>query len=84
MMYLDWFVGTMRRTFNIEVKREDVGTRKKLYEVWIKNGNKLLMRCISTKLNSIGIHDISYCKLMTKLMGRLCCLTESMSDKEFQ
>lgn len=24
-MYLDWFIGTMKKTFNIEVKREDVG-----------------------------------------------------------
>jgi hypothetical protein len=24
-MYLDWFVGTMKKTFNIVVKREDVG-----------------------------------------------------------
>lgn len=23
MMYLDWFVGTMKKTFNIEVKREE-------------------------------------------------------------
>ncbi|WP_445487942.1 hypothetical protein [Niallia sp. 03133] len=29
MMHLDWFVGTMKKTFNIEVKREDVG-----YEVY--------------------------------------------------
>lgn len=93
MMYLDWFVGTMKGTFNIEVKREDVGyeahdfyheeiddllipaehleklsdpllietlsyvddkgyewiagyvleegTRKKLYEVWIRNGEQI-------------------------------------------
>jgi hypothetical protein len=93
MMYLDWFVGTMKKTFNIEVKREDVGyetndfyheeiddllipaehlvklpdpllietlsyvddegyewiagyvldkeMRKKLYEVWIKNGGQI-------------------------------------------
>lgn len=93
MMYLDWFVGTMRKTFNIVVKNEDVsyeaydfyhedlddllipaehlkklpdpllfetlsyvdddgyewiagvvleeGTRKKLYEVWIKNGEPI-------------------------------------------
>lgn len=25
MMYLDWFAETMKKTFNIEVKREDVG-----------------------------------------------------------
>ena len=25
MMYLDWFVGTMKKTINIEVKREDRG-----------------------------------------------------------
>ncbi|MFJ7745100.1 hypothetical protein [Peribacillus sp. NPDC097295] len=24
MMYVDWFVGTMQKTFNIEVKREDI------------------------------------------------------------
>ena len=93
MMYLDWFVGTMKKTFNIEVKRDEVGyeaydfyheeidellipaehleklpelllneillyvdnegykwitgyvldekTRKKLYEVWIKNGEQI-------------------------------------------
>ncbi|MDQ0214948.1 hypothetical protein J2S13_001347 [Oikeobacillus pervagus] len=93
MMYLEWFVGTMKKTFGIEVKREDVGyeahdfyheeidallipaehleklpnpllieaisyvddkgyewiagyvleeeTRKKLYEVWIKNGEQI-------------------------------------------
>ena len=93
MMYLDCFVGTMKKTFNIYVKREDVGyeaydfyheelddllipakhleklpnslliealsyvddrgyewiagyvldekTRKKLYEVWIKNGEQI-------------------------------------------
>lgn len=93
MMYIDWFVGTMKKTFGIEVKREDVGyeaydfyheeiddllipavhleklpdpllietlsyvddegyewisgyvldmeMRKKLYEVWIKNGEQL-------------------------------------------
>ncbi|WP_191566719.1 hypothetical protein [Metabacillus idriensis] len=93
MMYLDWFVGTMKKTFNIEVKRDDVGydaydfyheelddllipaehleklpnpllietlwyvddkgndwvaayvleekTKKKLYEVWIKNGEQI-------------------------------------------
>ncbi|AIM14935.1 hypothetical protein HW35_00315 [Bacillus sp. X1(2014)] len=93
MMYLDWFVGTMKRIFNIEVKRDDVsyeaydfyheelddllipaehleklpdpllpgtlsyvddngyewiagyvleeGTRKKLYEVWIRNGEQI-------------------------------------------
>lgn len=93
MMYLDWFVETMKKTFNIEVKREDVGyeaydfyyeeidellipaehleklpnplliethsyvddegyewiagyvleegTRKKLYEVWIKNEEQI-------------------------------------------
>lgn len=96
MMYLDWFVGTMKMTFNIEVKRDDVGyeayefyyediddllipaehleklpdpqfietlsyvddevyewiagyvldmkTRKKLYEVWIKNGEQIAYR----------------------------------------
>ncbi|MFJ7858085.1 hypothetical protein ACIQZM_09360 [Peribacillus sp. NPDC097206] len=26
MMYLDWFVGTMEKTFNIEVKREAIGS----------------------------------------------------------
>ncbi|WP_432354595.1 hypothetical protein [Sporosarcina sp. A2] len=93
MMYVDWFVGTMKKTFNIEVNREDVsfeaydfyheelddllipakhlvklpnpllletlmyvddkgnewvaafateeGTRKKLYELWIKNGKPI-------------------------------------------
>jgi hypothetical protein len=93
MTYFDWFVGTMKKTFNIEVKREEVGyeaydfyheeiddllipvkhliklpdpllietlsyvddegyewiagfvleegTRKKLYEVWIKNGEQI-------------------------------------------
>jgi hypothetical protein len=93
MIYLDWFVGTMKKTFNIVVKKEDVsyeaydfyhedlddllipaehleklpnpllfetlsyvdgnrnewilgvveeeGTRKKLYEVWIKNGEAI-------------------------------------------
>jgi hypothetical protein len=93
MMHLDWFVGTMKRIFNIEVKSEDVGyeaydlyheeiddylipvehleklpnpllietlsyvdddgyewiagyvldagKRKKLYEVWIKNGEQI-------------------------------------------
>lgn len=93
MMYLDWFAETMKKTFNIEVKRDDVGyeaydfyheeiddllipaehlvklpnpllietlsyvdeegyewiagyvldmeTRKKLYEVWIKNGEQI-------------------------------------------
>ncbi|WP_394141211.1 hypothetical protein [Cytobacillus oceanisediminis] len=25
MMYLDWFAGTMKKIFNIEVKRADVG-----------------------------------------------------------
>ena len=92
-MYLDWFVGTMKEKFGIEVKREEVGyeaydfyreeidelliplehlekipepmlietlsyvdkdgdewiagyilgegTRKKLYEVWIKNGEQI-------------------------------------------
>ncbi|MFD2615839.1 hypothetical protein [Terrilactibacillus laevilacticus] len=25
MMYLDWFAETMKKTFNIEVKKEDVG-----------------------------------------------------------
>jgi hypothetical protein len=25
MMYLDWFVGTMKKAFNIEVKRDEVG-----------------------------------------------------------
>ena len=24
-MYLDWFVGTMKKTFDIEVKRDEVG-----------------------------------------------------------
>jgi len=93
MTYVDWFVRTMKKTFNIEVNREDVsfeaydfyheelddllipakhlvklpnpllletlmyvddkgnewvaafameeGTRKKLYEVWIKNGESI-------------------------------------------
>lgn len=93
MMYLDWFIGTMKKTFDIEVKREEVGyeaydfyheeidellipaehleklpdpllietlsyvddeghewiagyvldvaTRRKLYEVWIKNGEQI-------------------------------------------
>ncbi|MCM3567001.1 hypothetical protein [Neobacillus mesonae] len=93
MLYIDWFVGQMKRIFNIDVKREDVGyeaydfyheeiddllipaehleklpdpllietisyvddegyewiagyvldmkTRKKLYEVWIKNGEQI-------------------------------------------
>ncbi|MGX2961651.1 hypothetical protein JNUCC23_20690 [Peribacillus sp. JNUCC 23] len=90
MMYLNWFAKTMKKTFNIEVKREDVGYEfyheeiddllilaehleklsdpilietlsyvdddgyewiagyamdegisKKLYEVWIKNGEQI-------------------------------------------
>ncbi len=93
IMHLDWFIGTMKKTFNIHVKREEVGyeaydfyheelddllipaahleklpnpllietlsyvddkgyewiagyvleeeTRKKLYEVWIKNGEQI-------------------------------------------
>lgn len=87
IMYIDWFVGTMKKTFNIEVKREEIGyeahdfyheeiddllipaehleklpdpllietkdyewiagyvleegTRKKLYEVWIRNGEQI-------------------------------------------
>ncbi len=93
MMHLDWFVGTMKKTFNIKVQRYDVGyeaydfyheeiddllisaehlvklpdpllietlsyvddegyewiagyvleegTGKKLYEVWIKNGEQI-------------------------------------------
>ena len=94
-MYLDWFIGTMKKTFNIKVKREEVcyeaydfyhdklddllipsehleklpnplliealsyvddkgddwisgyvleeETRKKLYEVWIKNGEQIAL-----------------------------------------
>lgn len=40
------------------------------------------MRCISTKLISSRIHDISFYNLTTKLKGIESCLEDWMSDKE--
>lgn len=137
MMYLDWFAETMKKRFNIEVNREDVGyeaydfyheeiddllipaehlvklpnpllietlsyvddegyewivgyvleegTRKKLYEVWIENGEQIayefFVDCVAL---TSKIHDISFCNLTTKLKGIKSHFAKCINDKEME
>lgn len=40
-MYVDWFIGTMKKTFNIEVKREDVSYES--YDFYYEELDELLI-----------------------------------------